>query len=200
MKLFSTLPPSLVWVLDKGRKEVLSDGTVSTYFKGKVPIRMFQEMEKFFKSENAFQRDLRTNEVNYSLSRDEHSISMTLNRKSRTLTITFNNYEALFGKVASVFQGERVTMSLRKKIIRLAYQNPELRGDLLPLLKESSNFDPQEIGKLKKKKHIDKDDDYLSDEFTQQEFSELRKKQQSGKLASSPTSFAAFREKMKMET
>lgn len=31
-------------------------------------------------------------------------------------------------------------MSLRKSLIRLAYQNPELRGDLLPLLKHADDF------------------------------------------------------------
>lgn len=31
-------------------------------------------------------------------------------------------------------------MSLRKSLIRLAYQNPELRGDLLPLLKHAGDF------------------------------------------------------------
>lgn len=43
-------------------------------------------------------------------------------------------------------------MSLRKKLIRLAYEQPQLRGDILPLIKEGGDFTKEEW-KAHKEKH-----------------------------------------------
>lgn len=76
---------------------------------------------------------------------------------------------------------------LRVAMIRLAYEKPALRAPLLALLKEAADFDPKEVGKEKSGPVETKDPD-AKGHFTQKEFHELSKMQQTGKLASADSS------------
>lgn len=76
--------------------------------------------------------------------------------------------------------------ALRAGLIRLAHANPEFRKDILPLLKEA-DFPPDSIGdQVSGPTGIPGSDakkPWAKGEFTQQEFTELDKKQESGKLS-----------------
>lgn len=73
--------------------------------------------------------------------------------------------------------------NLRKKTIKLAFENPELRPILLPLLKEAAEFDPKEIGEDHPGALVnDPEESYMKDHFTQNWFHELDDLQESGKL------------------
>ena len=91
--------------------------------------------------------------------------------------------------------------ALRASLIRLAHSHPEFRKDLLPILasektaEAASNggFPPDTIGEAKpggsadgvngKGTVSDASKPWMANEFTQQEFSELDKKQEAGVLA-----------------
>ncbi len=83
---------------------------------------------------------------------------------------------------------------LASGLLRLAQKMPSQRSKLLGLVTaslKSAKWDPKQIGEekpgpLKKQP----DESYLDGEFTQQEFLELREKQQGGNLAS-PDKFAS---------
>ena len=82
--------------------------------------------------------------------------------------------------------------TLRTALIRLASEHPEFRKDLLPILKgaaaSNGGFDPAEIGEVKPGgsadggKGSDAEKPWAKGEFTQQETSELSKKQEGGQL------------------
>ena len=76
--------------------------------------------------------------------------------------------------------------ALRKSLIRLAHSNPELRADLLPLLKEATEFPPDSIGKEvsgpEGGKGSDAEKPWAKGQFTQEKFVELEDKQEAGKL------------------
>lgn len=72
--------------------------------------------------------------------------------------------------------------NLRKKTIRLAFENPELRPFLLPILKQAE-FDAKEIGEdVPGALEGDADESYMKDHFKQDWFHELDDKQESGEL------------------
>lgn len=85
---------------------------------------------------------------------------------------------------------------LRARVIRLAHEHPEFRKDLLPLIKQAEaasngGFPPDTIGESPAKVEGENGKGTVSDagkpwmkgEFTQQEFVELDKKQESGQLS-----------------
>lgn len=75
-------------------------------------------------------------------------------------------------------------MSLRKQIIRLAYEHPEFRSDLLPLIQDENKqaeFDPEEIAE-QVPGPLETEEPEIKKEFSQQEFSELQNLQESGNL------------------
>jgi hypothetical protein len=76
--------------------------------------------------------------------------------------------------------------ALRAALIRLAHNNPNLRAELLPLLKEAANFPPDSIGKdvpgAKGEPGSDAGKPWAKGHFTQEKFRELDEKQEDHEL------------------
>lgn len=82
--------------------------------------------------------------------------------------------------------------ALRTALIKLASAHPEFRKDLLPIIKSAAasngGYDEMNVGKVKPggsaegDKGSDAAKPWLKGEFTQQEFTELGDKQESGQL------------------
>ena len=76
---------------------------------------------------------------------------------------------------------------LRRKLIRLAHENPKFRPHLLPLLKQAAGFPADSIGEEVSGPEggpgSDAKKPWAKGEFTQQEFAELDAKQVGGKLS-----------------